>query len=112
MTPSGQFMHQTNHLFLFPLALKATACLAAAGLLLYFWIVVLELFLKLGPGLLLFDGPGVPPGPPHPGTGMPINYPLMYPTGPPQNTQIYQGPPPHAGNQQLYSAHYGRERPL
>ena len=95
-------------LFYFLTAFKATACLAAAGLLLYFWIVVLELFLKLGPGLLLFDGPGVPTGPPHPGAAMPINYPLMYPPGPPQNAQIYQGPPPQAGNQQLYAAHYGR----
>ena len=76
------------------ISLKATACLGAAGLLLYFWIVVLELFLKLGP-LILFDGPMVPgphgpQGPLNP-AAMQINYPLMYPPGPQNGTQIYQG---------------------
>ena len=73
-----------------------------AGLLLYFWIVVLELFLKMGP-FLMFEPP-MPPGgmgPVPPGVSYP---PLMYQA----NAQMYQAGPPQ---QQLY-AHYGRERPL
>ena len=115
--PMGSF-HQDHNWIL--ISLKALACIASAGLLLYFWIVVLELFLRLGP-MILFDGP-MGPVPGHPGgplnpAAMQINYPLMYP-GPGQNTpQIYQGqPPPHAlagpANQQMYGAHYGPGRPL
>ena len=113
--PMGSFHHQHNWILI---SFEATACLAAAGLLLYFWIVVLELFLKLGP-IFIFDGPPGP-GPGPPGSQIPamqINYPLMYPQHPgPQNAQIYQGHGPQsltAGPpNQLYAAHYGRERPL
>ena len=73
--------------------------MAVAGLFLYFWIVVLELFLKLGP-FLMFDPAMMPP--PVPGT----NYPLMYP-----NTQMYppiqyQGPPP-IQQQPMYGQYAG-----
>ena len=112
--PMGSFHHQHNWILI---SFEATACLAAAGLLLYFWIVVLELFLKLGP-IFIFDGPPGPPGSQIP--AMQINYPLMYPPpGPPQNAQIYQGHHPQGPQSltagppnQLYAAHYGRERPL
>lgn len=104
--PMGTLNQDHNWLFI---SIKAIALLASASLLLYFWIVVLELFLKMGP-ILIFDPP----------PGMPVNYPLMYP----QNAQIYgpaqgyqpslpppTGPAPPIPQQQMY-AHYGRERPL
>ena len=46
---------------------EASSCLAVAGLYLYFWIVVLELFVKMGP-FYSFDGvvfSQVPPVPMH-----------------------------------------------
>ena len=51
--PMGSFHADHNWILI---TLKAMACIASAGLLLYFWIVVLELFLRLGP-MILFDGP-------------------------------------------------------
>lgn len=84
--PMGSFHAEHNWIVII---IEAVACLAAAGLLLYFWIVVLELFLKLGP-ILLFDMPPPPP---------PVNYPLMYP-----NTGMYPSSMPH--QQQLYSQQY------
>lgn len=102
--PMGSFNSDHNWTII---GLKACLCLAVAGLFLYFWIVVLELFLKMGP-FLMFDPAMMPPGgPPQvpPGT----NYPLMYP-----NTQMYppmqfQGPPI---TQQPMYAQYGREKPF
>ena len=99
--PMGSFNSDHNWLII---GLKACFCLAVAGLFLYFWIVVLELFLKMGP-FLMFDPAMMPPVPP-------ANYPLMYP-----NTQMYppiqyaaQGVP---AQQQMYaSGQYGRQQPL
>ena len=62
--------------------LTSAACLAVAGLLLYFWIVVLELFIRLGP-LSPYDmaayyaaggGGVVPPVPPHTAAPGPVGY--------------------------------------
>ena len=101
--PMGSFNSDHNWTII---GLKACLCLAVAGLFLYFWIVVLELFLKMGP-FLMFDPAMMPPGPPQvpPGT----NYPLMYP-----NTQMYpsmQYPGPPITQQPMY-AQYGREKPF
>lgn len=86
--PMGSFHAEHNWILI---SIEAVACLAAAGLLLYFWIVVLELFLKLGP-ILLFD-PVMPPPPP-------VNYPLMYANNmyPPPNS----APPSLPHQQQIY----------
>ena len=77
--------------------LTSAACLAFAGLLLYFWIVVLELFIKLGPvsyeGSVYAGAAGPPAGPGpylYPGQAIPIQQyspyqpaSIIYQTGPP-----------------------------
>ena len=60
--PLGTFHVGHNWVFI---SIKAGLCLAAAGLFLYFWIVVLELFIKLGPMMIFdpaFGPPTLPPG--------------------------------------------------
>ena len=102
--PMGSFNSDHDWIII---GLKASFCLAVTGLFLYFWIVVLELFLKMGP-FLMFDPAMMPPVPPG------ANYPLMYP-----NTQMYppiqyaQGVVPPQ-QQQMYATtgHYGRQQPL
>ena len=79
--PMGSFHAEHNWILI---SIKALASLSVSGLLLYFWIVVLELFLKMGP-ILFFEPPP-----------MPVNYPLMYPGQPgipqmPPQQQIYYG---------------------
>ena len=51
-------------------AATSVGCLAAAGILLYFWIVVLELFIRLGPP----PGLPVPPIPPAAATAAATGY--------------------------------------
>jgi len=79
---------------------KTCISLSSAGLYLYFWIVVLELFIKMVPMPMIFDqafgGPVPPPLPPG-------NYPMMYP-----NTAMYPAMfPTGAQVQQQQPLYYG-----
>ena len=61
--PLGTFHEDHNWVLI---SIQSSLFLATAGLYLYFWIVVLELFIKLGP-IMMFDPAFGPPMPPPPG---------------------------------------------
>ena len=69
------------------IVIVSAGCLGLAGMYLYFWIVVLELFIKLGPLYYMTPGGQPPPGMPPPGMMH-----VMNPYG--QGPMGGQGPPP------------------
>ena len=83
-----------------PIILTSLACLAVAALLLYFWIVVLELFIRFGPhmydpGMVYGSPPMAPPmgaGQMYPGTVPMGQYPGTVPQSmmPPPQAMYYQ----------------------
>ena len=70
------------------ISIVSVGCLLLAGMYLYFWIVVLELFIKMGP--LYYMSAGPPPGP-----GGPPMHPMM--VGPYGQVQQGMTLPPHPG---------------